>query len=90
MLQGTNNGKPDSAVLLRAESAGTGVLIGAIWQASTPSWKTYQHQFYRLEAQQEPNAAAKEAVLASAADSASPVARAAASRPLHHLPLGRG
>lgn len=41
------------------------VLIGAIWQASTPSWKSYQRQFYRLEAQQEPTAAAKEAVLTS-------------------------
>src|SRR5678815_3661738 len=41
------------------------LLIGAIWQASSPSWKTYQSQFYRLESQQEPTAAAKDAVLRS-------------------------
>ncbi len=41
------------------------LVVGAIWQAGRPSWKTYQTQFYRLEAQQEPTAAAKDAVLAS-------------------------
>ncbi len=39
------------------------VVAGAVWQASRPSWKNQQSQFYRLEAQQEPNAAAKDAVL---------------------------
>jgi mono/diheme cytochrome c family protein len=41
------------------------LLVAAIWQATSPFWKTYQRQFYRLEAQQEPNAAAKEAVLST-------------------------
>src|ERR1700758_4409278 len=39
------------------------LLMAAIWQANTPSWKTYQRQFFQLEAQGEPNAAAKAAVL---------------------------
>ncbi len=39
------------------------LLAAAIWQASSPAWKKYQAQFYRLEAEQEPNAAAKDAVL---------------------------
>lgn len=39
------------------------LLMAAIWQANTPSWKTYQSQFFQLEAQGEPNAAAKAAVL---------------------------
>ncbi len=41
------------------------LLIAAIWQAGSPSWKAYQFQFHRLEAQQEPTAAAKDAVLTS-------------------------
>lgn len=44
-----------------------GLLVAAMWQASSPSWKKYQDQFYRLEAQQEPNAAAKDAVLGTPA-----------------------
>lgn len=39
------------------------LLIAALWQASTPSWKNYQRAFLQLEAQGEPNAAAKAAVL---------------------------
>jgi mono/diheme cytochrome c family protein len=40
------------------------VLLGvAIHLATRPTWKTYQQGFLRLEAQQEPNAAAKAAVL---------------------------
>ena len=41
------------------------LIVGAIWQASNPSWKAYQTQFYRLESQQEPTAAAKDAILKS-------------------------
>jgi mono/diheme cytochrome c family protein len=41
------------------------LILAALWQASTPSWKTYQRQFLQLEAQGEPNAAAKAAVLAT-------------------------
>ncbi len=41
------------------------LIVAAVWQASTPSWKTYQRQFLQLEAQGEPNAAAKAAVLAT-------------------------
>ncbi|MCL5743300.1 MAG: cytochrome c [Acidobacteria bacterium] len=37
--------------------------VTAVWQAGAPSWKKYQRDYYRLEAQQEPNAAAKNAVL---------------------------
>jgi mono/diheme cytochrome c family protein len=40
-----------------------GLFMAAIVQATRPSWKTYQEQFFQLEAQQEPNAAAKNAVL---------------------------
>lgn len=43
--------------------AALGLLIAAIWQASTPTWKDYQRQFYQLEAQGEPNAVTKAAVL---------------------------
>ncbi len=39
------------------------LLLGGIWQASSPSWKQYQEQFNRLEAVGEPNAVAKSAVL---------------------------
>ena len=41
------------------------LMLTAIWQASTHSWKTYQRDFYRLEAQSEPNALTKAAVLAT-------------------------
>jgi len=41
------------------------LIVAAVWQASTPSWKTYQHQFFQLEAQGEPNAVTKAAVLAT-------------------------
>ena len=41
------------------------LIVAAEWQASTPSWKTYQRNFMQLEAQQEPNAVAKAAVLAT-------------------------
>jgi cbb3-type cytochrome oxidase cytochrome c subunit len=41
------------------------LIVAAVWQASTPSWKTYQHQYFQLEAQEEPNAVAKAAVLAT-------------------------
>lgn len=43
-----------------------GLLIGAIRQAGNPAWRNYQAHFRRLEAEQEPNAAAKNAVLAAA------------------------
>jgi len=39
------------------------LLLWAIRQASTPSWKTYQRSFFQLEAQGEPNAVTKAAVL---------------------------
>ena len=42
-----------------------GLILAAEWQANTPSWKTYQRNFLQLEAQDEPNAAAKSAVLAT-------------------------
>jgi mono/diheme cytochrome c family protein len=41
------------------------LIVGAVWQASTPSWKTYQRNFFQLEAQEEPNAVTKAAVLAT-------------------------
>lgn len=41
------------------------LIVAAVWQASTPSWKTYQRQFLQLEAQGEPNAVTKAAVLAT-------------------------
>jgi mono/diheme cytochrome c family protein len=41
------------------------LLVVAFWKASRPSWGQYQTQFYRLEAEQEPNAAAKNAMLAT-------------------------
>ena len=39
------------------------LMLGAIFQAGTPSWKKYQAEFHRLEAAGEPNAAAKSGVL---------------------------
>src|ERR1039458_9619844 len=39
------------------------LMLGAIWQAGTPAWKTYQQEFHRLEAGGEPNAEVKTAVL---------------------------
>src|ERR1017187_3300196 len=41
------------------------LILAAEWQANTPSWKNYQRTFLQLEAQDEPNAAAKAAVLAT-------------------------
>jgi mono/diheme cytochrome c family protein len=41
------------------------LILAAEWQANTPSWKNYQRTFLQLEAQDEPNAAAKTAVLAT-------------------------
>src|SRR5215472_5952332 len=41
------------------------ILIAALWKASTPEWKKYQRQFRALEAQGEPNAVTKAAVLAT-------------------------
>jgi hypothetical protein len=31
------------------------LMIGAIWQASAPSWKSYQHEFHRLASEGERN-----------------------------------
>src|ERR1039457_6360159 len=42
------------------------LMLGAIWQAGTPAWRTYQQEFHRLEAAGEPNAAAKSGVLDAA------------------------
>lgn len=39
------------------------LIIVAVRQASTPSWKVYQRQYLQLEAQGEPNAVTKSAVL---------------------------
>ncbi len=41
------------------------LILAAEWQANTPSWKTYQRNYLQLEAQGEPNAVAKAAVLAT-------------------------
>ncbi len=41
------------------------LMLAALYQASTPSWKTYQRKFFQLEAQGEPNAVTKAAVLAT-------------------------
>lgn len=41
------------------------LLVVSLWQASTPSWKDYQRRFFQLEAQEEPNAITKAAVLAT-------------------------
>ena len=41
------------------------LIVLAVWQASTPSWKTYQRNFLQLEAQGEPSAVTKAAVLAT-------------------------
>lgn len=43
------------------------LLVAAGWRAGAPEWKTFQAQFRTLEAQLEPNAAAKRAVLATPA-----------------------
>ena len=32
------------------------LMLGAVWQAGTPAWKTYQQEFHRREAAGEPNA----------------------------------
>ena len=67
------------------------LMLAADWQASTPSWKTYQRNFQRLEAQGEPNAVTKAAVLATPpADPAGVAPGLAARGPLHHLPPRRG
>lgn len=42
------------------------LLLAAVWQAGHPSWKNYQRRYHSLEAEGEPNAAAK-SVVASAA-----------------------
>ncbi len=42
------------------------LVVVAAWQASHPGWKQYQREFYRLESQGEPNAAAKSAVMDTA------------------------
>jgi mono/diheme cytochrome c family protein len=39
------------------------LIIFAVWQASTPSWKNYQLEYFQLEAQGEPNQVTKAAVL---------------------------
>src|ERR1039457_5994998 len=44
------------------------LILAAEWQANTPSWKNYQRTFLQLEAQADPNAAAKAAVLATPLD----------------------
>jgi mono/diheme cytochrome c family protein len=41
------------------------LIVAAAWQANTPSWKTYQRSFLQLEAQGEPNAVTKTAMLAT-------------------------
>src|SRR6266567_1348575 len=41
------------------------LILAAAWQANTPSWKGYQRNFLQLEAQEEPNAITKAAVLAT-------------------------
>jgi len=41
------------------------LILAAAWQANTPTWKTYQRNFLQLEAQGEPNAVTKTAVLAT-------------------------
>ena len=41
------------------------LIVGAAYQASTPAWKRYQKQYLSLEAQGEPNAITKAAVLAT-------------------------
>jgi mono/diheme cytochrome c family protein len=44
------------------------LILAAVWQAGNPLWKHYQHEFFRLEARGEPNAAAMNAMLASPID----------------------
>ena len=67
------------------------LILAAAWQANTPSWKTYQRNFLQLEAQGEPNAVAKAAVLATPPEIHQVMLPGPAARgPLHHLPSGRG
>src|SRR5664279_2248743 len=42
-----------------------GLILASVWQAGTPYWKIYQREFHKLEAQSEPNALTKAAVLAT-------------------------
>jgi mono/diheme cytochrome c family protein len=42
-----------------------GLILAAVWQAGTPSWKVYQRNFLQLEAQGEPSAVTKAATLAT-------------------------
>ena len=42
------------------------LMLAAVWQAGTPTWKTYQQEYHRLEAAGEPNAVAKAAVVDTA------------------------
>jgi mono/diheme cytochrome c family protein len=39
------------------------LIVAAVWQASTPPWKKYQLEYFQLEAQTQPNAVTKTAVL---------------------------
>ena len=41
------------------------LILAAAWQANTPTWKTYQRSFLQIEAQGEPSAVTKAAVLAT-------------------------
>lgn len=41
------------------------LILAAAYKSNTPSWKTYQHNFMQLEAQGEPNAVTKAAVLST-------------------------
>ena len=64
------------------------LILAAVWQAGTPSWKTTSSEFFRLEAQGEPNAVAKSAVLATRRSEIRQdlLPGPAARGPLHHLP----
>lgn len=42
------------------------LMLAVVWQAGTPTWKTYQQEYLRLESVGEPNAAAKAAVVNTA------------------------
>jgi mono/diheme cytochrome c family protein len=41
------------------------LIVVAAWKASTPAWKNYQRTYFQMEAQGEPNAVAKAAVLST-------------------------
>ena len=41
------------------------LIVAAVWQATTPTWKAYQHRYLQMEAQGEPNAVTKAAVLST-------------------------